>query len=246
MQRSKLPSCTDLLHGFTYNIHHGEGTDGVFDLERIADVILASGADLVALQEVDVGTKRASGVDQAQALADLTGMEVRFGEAIPYSGGSYGEALLSRWPILETVRMPLPASPGHELRVAVAITVEPDPGHRLRLIGTHLDHTKDSGDRELQVQALLEMLEGDSVPSLLVGDLNAEPGSVPMQLLLTAGWRPSDPERLPTFPSVEPRRKIDWILLGPGVNLQPVAVEALHEPIASDHCPLLVTLAPDR
>jgi endonuclease/exonuclease/phosphatase family metal-dependent hydrolase len=37
----------------SFNIHHGQGTDGVLDLERIARVIRASGADIVGLQEVD-------------------------------------------------------------------------------------------------------------------------------------------------------------------------------------------------
>ena len=37
----------------SYNIHNGVGLDGVLDLDRIADVIAASGADVVGLQEVD-------------------------------------------------------------------------------------------------------------------------------------------------------------------------------------------------
>lgn len=226
----------------SYNIHHGEGTDGVFDLERIAEVIRSSGADLVALQEVDVRTGRAGGVDQASVLAELTGMEVRFGEAIPFSGGSYGDAVLSRWPILETVRLQLPARPDHELRVAVAVTVEPMPGQPLRLVATHLDHTEDSGDRIAQVQTLLLEMLGNPLPTLLVGDLNAAPGSQPIQLLLDAGWRPADAALQPTFPSDQPQRKIDWILLGPDSGLQPLIVEVLHAPVASDHCPLVATL----
>ena len=45
----------------TYNIHHGEGTDGRFDLSRLAGVVTSMHPDLVALQEVDEGTERASG-----------------------------------------------------------------------------------------------------------------------------------------------------------------------------------------
>jgi len=234
------------LRVLSYNIHHGQGTDGIFDLERIADVIRASGADLVALQEVDVNTGRAGGVDQATALAGLTGMEVRFGEAIPFSGGSFGDAVLSRWPILETVRLQLPAEPGHEMRVAVAVTVEPVPGSPVRFVATHLDHTKDPQDRIAQVQALLQEMHGNAVPTLLVGDLNAAPGSQPIQLLMDAGWRASDPALQPTFPSDLPQRKIDWILLGPGSGLQPLGVEVLHAPVASDHCPLIAILGMQR
>ena len=47
----------------TYNIHHGEGTDGKFDLERIAHAINAEKPDLVGLNEVDQGSHRTNGVD---------------------------------------------------------------------------------------------------------------------------------------------------------------------------------------
>lgn len=56
----------------TFNIHHAQGTDGVLDLQRIADVIEASGADVVGLQEVDRHySARSDWVDQAAALAEL-------------------------------------------------------------------------------------------------------------------------------------------------------------------------------
>ena len=42
----------------TFNIHHGEGTDGKVDLERIAKVMGEAQADIVALQEVDRGASR--------------------------------------------------------------------------------------------------------------------------------------------------------------------------------------------
>src|SRR6202165_2432600 len=47
------------LRVLTYNIHHGEGTDGRFDVPRLAEVIKSVRPDLVALQEVDEGTERA-------------------------------------------------------------------------------------------------------------------------------------------------------------------------------------------
>src|SRR3954468_8814556 len=63
----------------TYNIHHGEGIDGKFDLKRIAHLVMAEKPDVVALQEVDQGTKRASGVDQPAEFEKLTGMKGVFG-----------------------------------------------------------------------------------------------------------------------------------------------------------------------
>lgn len=75
------------LRVLSYNIHHGEGVDGKFDLERIAKVIQSVNPDLVALQEVDRNTTRASDVDQAQELAELTGMHMAYGKALDYQGG---------------------------------------------------------------------------------------------------------------------------------------------------------------
>src|SRR6478735_8532291 len=83
----------------TYNIHHGEGMDKKFGLERIAKVLMAEKPDVVALEEVDQGTKRASGVDQPAEFARLTGMKVVFGRNIPFDGGGYGTAVLTKLPI---------------------------------------------------------------------------------------------------------------------------------------------------
>ena len=41
-----------------YNVKHGQGMDGVVDLERIADVLRPLDADVITLQEIDSGTER--------------------------------------------------------------------------------------------------------------------------------------------------------------------------------------------
>ena len=51
-----------------YNIHYGQGNDGVYDLERLAEVIKEVKPDLVALQEVDVMVRRSGKVHQASKL----------------------------------------------------------------------------------------------------------------------------------------------------------------------------------
>ena len=56
----------------TYNIHHGVPmAGGDIDLPRIAEVLRAMNADVIAMQEVDVKTGRAGKVDQAAELARL-------------------------------------------------------------------------------------------------------------------------------------------------------------------------------
>src|SRR5258707_15896745 len=96
----RLLAAPVVVRVLTYNIHHGEGTDGEFDLPRLANVIKSVEPDLVALQEVDEATERASGVDELAELGRLTGMHTAFGKAMDFQGGAYGVGVLSRWSIL--------------------------------------------------------------------------------------------------------------------------------------------------
>src|SRR5688500_1044104 len=74
------------LRVLCYNIHHGEGTDGELELERIARVIRSENPDVAALQEVDQNTQRTGNVDQPAELARLTAMQVVFGKNIGFEG----------------------------------------------------------------------------------------------------------------------------------------------------------------
>ena len=84
------------LRVLTYNIHHGEGVDGKLDLKRIAQVITSVDPDLVALQEVDRGTRRTQEIDQPAELAQLTKMHVVFGGNIRYQGGDLHARVVRR------------------------------------------------------------------------------------------------------------------------------------------------------
>ena len=97
------------LRVMSYNIHIGVGLDKKSDLARIANVIKAADVDVVALQEVDVRTRRSgTDVDQLAELAKLTGMHGRFGKGRDFDGGEYGQAILSRQPIKEFTVHKLP------------------------------------------------------------------------------------------------------------------------------------------
>src|SRR5688572_27405034 len=89
------PASARTLRVLTYNIHHSEGRDAQFDLDRIAGVIRAANPDIVALQELDQGNSR-SGFDvfQLNRLAELTSLDGYFGKTINYMGGEYGNGVL--------------------------------------------------------------------------------------------------------------------------------------------------------
>src|SRR5687767_10650352 len=96
------------LRVLCYNIHHGEGLDGKLDLERIAKLITETGADLVALQEVDRGAQRTKGLDIPAELGRLTGLTPVFRKNHDLKPGEYGNAILSRWPVMDVKNTWLP------------------------------------------------------------------------------------------------------------------------------------------
>ena len=228
----------------TYNIHHGQGEDGTFDLSRLAKVIRDARPDIVALQEVDCKTRRAGGVDQAAQLGRLTKMHAVFGKAMDYSGGQYGEAVLSRWPILESTAHPLGHDTGTEPRAALAVRVRAgQTGPVLVFVGTHLDHRRDGALRLRQAKKLNELFISEAgLLVILTGDLNATPDSDAMGALL-GHWTPAGgKDGAPTWPADTPTDRIDYILLRPAAGWRIVEMTVIDERIASDHRPVLAVL----
>jgi endonuclease/exonuclease/phosphatase family metal-dependent hydrolase len=207
--------------------------DRKFDYDRLAKIINALKPDVVALQEVDRKTRRASGVDQAARLAEMTGMHYAFGNALYYSGGEYGEAILSRFPIENIKAHHLPFHPGQEPRTALEVTVKPDNGlPDFIFVGTHLCHQSNETRTE-QAQQLNRILPATGGPPvILAGDLNARPGSEPMQELLKERW----------LDTVAPRSRIDYVLLRASDPWKVADVTIVDERVASDHLPILVVL----
>lgn len=230
---------TDPLHlrVLTYNIHHAEGTDGKVDYERLAGIINDLEPDVVALQEVDRGTQRTHGVDQAARLSELTGMQHVFGTAMHYQGGEYGEAILSRFPIAEPKSHRLPFRFGQEPRAALSVRVRPDNGlPEFLFVGTHLCHQSNE-TRTDQVKQLSRLFGGTSggennLPVILAGDLNARPDSEPMKELLENGWADA----------IAPRSVIDYVLYRERDPWKVVEVKIVDDLVASDHRPVLAVL----
>lgn len=224
------------LRVLTYNIHHGEGVDGKLDLQRIAKVIRESQADLVALQEVDVRVKRSGFRDQAFELSQMTGLKMAFGGNIELQGGRYGNAILSRYPILESQNTRLPNVDNGEQRGVLSARIQV-PGNRppLRFLATHFDHRREERERVLSAQAVNQIADRDPrQATLLAGDLNAISDSRPLVELFKL-WTNTTIEPLATIPVGAPQRQIDFILYRPASEFRVLEVKVLDEAIASDH-----------
>jgi endonuclease/exonuclease/phosphatase family metal-dependent hydrolase len=232
-------STADTLRILAYNIHHGEGMDDVLDLERIAALIREVDPDLVALQEVDSVTSRTDAVDQAAELGRLTGLESVFGRFMPYQGGAYGMALLSRWPIAQSTNLRLPD--GEEPRTALSAKVtSPKTGRSFRLVGIHFYRTDE--ERLAQAKRLEDLLGDEDVPTVLAGDFNSAPESEVMVHLAESWAVVAKGDDRFTFPSYAPDREIDFVLLRPAHRFEVVGQRLIAEPVASDHRPLVVDL----
>jgi len=230
----------------SYNIKHGEGMDNKLDIERIAKVILSVDPDIVALQEVDRGVERSQRIDEPAELGRLTKMAHLFERNIPYQGGDYGNAILSRLPVTGHRNVHLPSHYKGEQRGAlIAELTAPNAAKTpIRFISTHIDYRPSDAERMDSVKAIEEAVrEKPDVPTILAGDLNSLPDSRVIQAF-GENWTRTDADAGPllTFPADKPNRHIDYVLVRPAQRWKVVETRVVDEPVASDHRPLLVVL----
>jgi endonuclease/exonuclease/phosphatase family metal-dependent hydrolase len=174
------PAQPRTIQVLSYNIKLGS----LSSLETIAEIILASNADVVGLQEVDKGTERSDGLDEPAVLAQLTGMQAFFAPALhDFDGGQYGEAALVS-PELHVVQA-IPhdldqVNSGFETRSAIELRIATSAGAAqpdFVFISTHWEHIHNTGgdqNRAGQAEHVNRIGQAAAAlaPALLVGDLN--------------------------------------------------------------------------
>lgn len=224
---------TECLRLATWNIHRGIGRDGTRDLRRTSRVISQIAPDLIGLQEVD-NRIQGNGCDLEQ-LQDLTGLEVIAGPTMQHASGSYGNALLSRLPILDIERHDLNVK-GREPRGVLIVHCDWH-NERLQIAVTHLGLRP--SERRDQVRRLISYLASEKrTPLILMGDFNEWLFfGRPLRWLRRHFGLARSPA---TFPSRWPLLRLDHILSDPPKRLQ--AIQTFSSPLAkkaSDHLPLV-------
>lgn len=226
------------LRILSYNIQHGAGSDNVLNLDRQADVIVNAAADLVGLQEVDSFVKRSNYVDEANYLAEKTGMHATFGPAIPLSGGKYGVAILSKEKPLTVTNTPLP---GAEKRTLLVCEFE-----NYVFACTHLDLQEDN--RLASLDIIRSEAKRWDKPFYICGDWNDEPSSALIKDLKTDFVFLNNlinGSSAYTFPANNPKIIIDYVATYGKVVKRIRRRQVLNEPLASDHRPVLVEVLMD-
>jgi len=219
----------------TWNIHGGVGGDRRFSAGRVAAVLREIGADVVALQEVPLGGDRAP--DVASRLRDAGLGALAEGPTVDTARRRYGNAVLSRWPIVAARTVDLSfgsREPRGALDADLMCHDQP-----LRVVATHLGLSP--AERRHQIRRLLEVFDTERMPVLLMGDINEWfVWGRPLRWLVSH-FQPAPAPA--TFPSRWPLFALDRIWIRPGQRLLRVHVHATGlARIASDHLPLVARI----
>lgn len=220
----------------SYNVHSCVGLDRKCSPSRIASVLKELDCDIYALQEVDNEPSDEDDSKQLEYLSEAMGMAAVPGMRIVRHSGEYGNALLTRFPVISVHRHDL--SFGKWLEPRGALDVELDVGGRaLRVMATHLGLSR--SERRFQWRQLLAAIASSPPdhPTVVLGDMNE--------------WLPSagtlrDAHKIlgealapPEFPSFWPFLALTRIWVRPVQAI--VSVKVHTTPLskrASDHLPL--------
>ncbi len=239
----------------SYNIHRAIGVDRQFRPERIVSILSYLAADIVLLQEVDEGAPRSRELDLARELARGVGYpHVAVGHNVTLSKGRYGNATLSRFPILRERNINLTV--GFRKRRGCQHTrlLVQSPGgrrHRLEVFNLHLGLSARERARQAELLARSSELRHlpERVACVVGGDFNdwrslVQPFFEGEQGFRSANGGDSGAERrVKTYPSFFPQAPLDRIYFrGPFRLLAARTCRLGLCRVASDHLPLVADL----
>ena len=163
----------------TLNMHSGVGEDDVFNLNRTIEAVRDT--DFCALNEVR-GRFSGEPRNQAEELAQATHRGwIYLPSERRFWHDDFGNGLITRLPVREWVRTPLPTDPSHGgLRNATITRVE-FGSREVQILLTHIDRSKDQAGQLRMVSRIFDSL---AEPSMLVGDLNADSTNLEVKNIL--------------------------------------------------------------
>jgi endonuclease/exonuclease/phosphatase family metal-dependent hydrolase len=263
----------------TYNIHYGVGADGRYDIPRIADAVAK--ADIICLQEVTRGFPDNGHADHTAEIGKRLNRYYRFhgpmeadASTVAADGTitsrrrSFGNAIVSRWPILWSRGVMLPKTRSADvfdlqrgyIEAVIAVPSEP-----LRIYCTHLSHVSPA-HRLPQIAALMDAVERAAAigatwdatasktfmfqesslpvpqPAIVAGDFNFTPAQPEYPVLMARfqdAWRLSgNPEE--NVESCPGDGRIDHVFVTPDLagKVKRAWIDA--GTVASDHWPAFV------
>lgn len=240
----------------SYNIHKGftiGNTD--FILQQIRNAMREVNADVLFLQEVlgDHNDSRCRIPDwetaiQFEYLADTTWPHFAYGKNAVYSEGHHGNAILSKFPIIEWTNRLISTNRFEQRGLLKARVMIPQLEREMILANTHLDLTQ--GGRDRQAQMIIDDLKKDAeTPWVLLGDFNdwnkKVAKKIESELGVTEAFKTLHGKYPPTFPSLLPVLSLDRVFLNKMRVLKAVTLKDGHWKKLSDHLPLYVEIEID-
>jgi len=224
-----------------YNVHMGYDVHGRLAVDAQAEILARLDPDVVVLNEVDRGWLITGGHDTLRLLSERLGLPFVFA---PAADEVWGNALLSRFPVSELTVQRLPQGGAPMARSHLAAVLRVSAEREIAVVGTHLSHLDLRGDTRLPqaraVAATVARLRERGLPTVVLGDLNAEPGSPELETfgsLVTSAVPPANP----TWPSWDPVEQIDHVLVSDEIV---VTATGLPSSTASDHLPVFAVIDP--
>lgn len=232
------------LRVLSYNIHKCiGGVDRKYDPSRVVEVIGKLDPDVVMLQEVDSKVPRSNHDHQSDVLGELLGMKHRtwYPNVKVRGGGEYGNAILSKYPIVESTNIDLTMrfKKARSVLHAVLRIRHEDVDRTMHVFNMHLGLAR--YERKAQLAKFLDSHPFQTLhhetPIVVGGDLNDVYGGL-NELLEPAGFHSPD-KRPRTFPAWGPLRPLDAIFVRAMDYLDLARCDSQLAKRASDHRPLV-------
>lgn len=237
----------------SYNIHKGftiGNTD--FILEHIRNAMREVNADILFLQEV-LGDHRDSKCRipdwetaiQFEYLADSAWPHFAYGKNAVYSEGHHGNAILSKFPIMDWSNQSISTNRFEQRGLLKAKILIPELEKEIILANTHLDLTQ--GGRNKQATLIIDDLKRESdTPWILVGDFNdwnkKISTRIERELQAREAFKYLHGNYPSTFPSFMPLLSLDRVFLNKITPISAVTLGHGHWKKLSDHLPIYVEL----
>jgi endonuclease/exonuclease/phosphatase family metal-dependent hydrolase len=246
-----------IIRLLSYNIHKGftiGNTD--FILQQIRNAMREVNADVLFLQEVlgDHNDSRCRIPDwetaiQFEYLADTVWPHYAYGKNAVYSEGHHGNAILSKFPIVNWSNKLISTNRFEQRGLLKARVLVPQLEREIILANTHLDLTQRGRDQ--QAEMIISDLRPDSdTPWVLLGDFNdwnkKISGKIERELQAREAFKYLHGKYPATFPSILPMLSLDRVFMHKMKPIKAVTLRDGHWRKLSDHLPLYVEMELDE
>ncbi len=221
----------------TYNIHSGVGRDNKHDYRRIGSYLAELGADIVLLQEMDTRPEHRDVDTDVRDICASQVFELVPSPAIELNSGWYGNAILTRFPVISNETLDV-SMDGFQPRNVQAVELM-TPNGPLAVINTHKGLKKK--ERRSQFARLHEYIsrriEERPMPLVLAGDFNE-------WQFFTKAFRALDDVLLQhkvgaTFPSQFPLFSLDRVWTSSDIRMRRInRLKNAQTRLLSDHLPV--------